>query len=743
MVKINKRCLCEHCFRELPWGSRTVHDCGGSDRDKYPNALPVGFILAGRYVVGRVLGQGGFGVTYLCYDSQEDRRVAVKEFFPSDMVYRKSDASVGITSEKQKDNFARFRKKFYEEARTVSQFNGNPNIVRVLLFFEENGTAYFSMEYLEGMDLKHYLLSLREAGVHATEGNALFLLRTVADTLRTVHDAKVLHRDIAPDNIFLCADGEVKLVDFGASKLVIGQATRTLTAILKPGFAPFEQYSKEGDQGPWTDIYALGATVYLMLTDELIPDAPSRVTADAPIPRRDISEGLYQVLMKMLAVLPENRLRSIEELQRELDALDITPEPIVLSPEEEEPELEYETPVRKYMVLGASILGAVIVMIVSAALIWYFANRSEGGGEAELFLPPAEAYINDYEAYVFCIDKEVQDYAKMRLGPDKTVYEPTGHTIPNYTSVTVLTDPVDGWCLCRDGEQEGWVRGDFLFRDMNDVIALLENGDAMPMGLYRVDINEPGAGELLNMRDAPRQEGALVAALPNGTEVAVEAGALIQSDRVYASGVEEYAGKSGYLLVQYLRFVNPLHYALPVEEDGALPAGEGDDTAGESDDTAGAAVVAVVSADTLSGTVLGSSNIASARRFDASMVIDGDGETCWCVNTDEAAGAGGSLRLNLSGRATVSGVRLVNGNMLQMEESLYLSNGQAREFRLTFSDGSFQTFRARKNDVGADYYQTFYLEQPVETDSVTLTVLSGYEGAKYPNNVCIGEINVF
>ena len=192
-------------------------------------ALGVGSILAGRYAIGRVIGKGGFGVTYLAYDMKLECRVAVKEYYPYGLAAREPGSThVSVSSAEAEETFKNGAEKFYNEARLVAKFNGNPNIVSVHDFFYENDTVYFTMGYLEGMTLKAYL---KEYGALPLE-KALYVAEAVSNALMAAHSMNVLHRDISPDNIMICGDGTVKLLDFGAARQVVTEGSQSLSVIL-------------------------------------------------------------------------------------------------------------------------------------------------------------------------------------------------------------------------------------------------------------------------------------------------------------------------------------------------------------------------------------------------------------------------------------------------------------------------------------------------------------------------------
>ncbi len=333
MLNINNKHLCQYCFAQLSPKMKSCPYCSGTkNNDKYPTALAEGLILMGRYVVGKVLGKGGFGITYLCYDSKEDRTVAVKEYLPDSLTHRNSGESiVHAYTDDRETHFHTGVKKFYEEARLVSRFNGNPNIISVYEFFYENNTTYFVMEYLDGIDFKNYIFS---HGGKISESEAVYILSHMGEALMVVHSTGILHRDISPDNIFLCQNGNIKLIDFGAARQVLGEASKSLSVILKQGFAPLEQYQKHGKQGPWTDIYALGATMYFAVTGKLVDDAMSRLDDDL-LDLTGVSEKFGAILRKMLSVKMADRYQDVFAVKRDLAELEMTAKAPVL-PEKKE-----------------------------------------------------------------------------------------------------------------------------------------------------------------------------------------------------------------------------------------------------------------------------------------------------------------------------------------------------------------------------------------------------------------------
>ena len=286
-----------------------------SSETNYPLALKPGTILAGQYIIENVLGQGGFGITYKAKDHKSDSFVALKEFFPDTLAYREESSVISYPGERS-ENFQYGKERFLDEAKTLAQFIGNSNIVRIHSYFEENGTAYFAMDYIEGISFDVYL---KEHGGRISVAEAEQILFPVMDALGAVHSKGIIHRDVTPDNIYICSDGTVKLLDFGAARYSLGDKSRSLDVILKHGFAPKEQYTRRGRQGPYTDIYSLAATFYFAITGKRPPDSVDRLEEDSLIEPSslgvDITVQKEEALFKALEVSPQYRYQSMEEFK--------------------------------------------------------------------------------------------------------------------------------------------------------------------------------------------------------------------------------------------------------------------------------------------------------------------------------------------------------------------------------------------------------------------------------------------
>ncbi len=253
--------------------------------------LPVGAELVGEYLIESVLGAGGFGITYRARDLGLDKLVAIKEYFPGEYAVRDSTMTVGARTGRHSDMYEWGRTRFLEEARTLSRFN-HPNIVRVSRVFEALNTAYMVLTFEDGPSLSQWLDGLNKP---PTQEQLDRIFSRLLDAVEALHAAEFIHRDIAPDNIIIRADGTPALLDFGAARQAIAAETRTLTGIIKPGYSPPEQYAtKASHQGAWTDIYAIGATLYRCVTGARPTDGPDRQLGDELTPARDAGKGQYR-----------------------------------------------------------------------------------------------------------------------------------------------------------------------------------------------------------------------------------------------------------------------------------------------------------------------------------------------------------------------------------------------------------------------------------------------------------------
>lgn len=282
--------------------------------------LKPGVILKERYKIEEVIGAGGFGITYRAWDPLLQSYVAIKEYYPSGIATRSADSSkVCVPVGQEQREYHRGRIRFLKEAQDVARFQSEPNIVSIYDYLEENDTAYMVMEYLHGCTLKQYI---REHGGRLDTDHILHICLSVLDALAVVHKAGMIHRDISPENIFICEDLTVKLIDFGAAKQVYLYGEQTMSVVLKPGYAPPEQYAKKDKQGPWTDIYALGATLYFAATGEKPEESFGRVLEDTIKPvcevNPEIPRAMSQVIMRAMSVKIEDRYQTVEAMREAL-----------------------------------------------------------------------------------------------------------------------------------------------------------------------------------------------------------------------------------------------------------------------------------------------------------------------------------------------------------------------------------------------------------------------------------------
>jgi len=305
---------CPFCGAEV--GNATIcPQCGASLAvPSVSLSLPLGTkLLGGKYSVGKVLGQGGFGITYMGADTILSRPVAIKELFPEGC--QRNGTTVQPTRITPSD-FSYMKQRFLDEARLLASLN-HPSIVRVYDFFEENNTAYMVMEFLRGKSLAKLV---EERGGALGEQEAVGYILKVCEALDVVHKAGYLHRDIKPDNIIVCEDGRVVLIDFGAARAHMAGKTGRMTVILTPGYAPLEQYAEQAKWGAYTDIYALGATLYFLLTGEVPVSAPDRAIGVELKSVRElngsVSERVDEAVMKAMAMRVDERPQSVEEFVR-------------------------------------------------------------------------------------------------------------------------------------------------------------------------------------------------------------------------------------------------------------------------------------------------------------------------------------------------------------------------------------------------------------------------------------------
>jgi serine/threonine protein kinase len=347
------------------------------------NALPVGTYIA-EFEISSVIGEGGFGIVYGAWDHSLQRRVALKEYMPATLAARATGIDVRVRSERHHDTFTAGLKSFIKEARMLAQFD-HPSLVKVYRFWEDHGTAYMVMPLYEGVTLRD---KLRALDAPPDEAWLRRLLDPLTEALAVIHADDCLHRDIAPDNIILLAGSEEPLlVDFGAARKVIGDATQSLTVILKQGYAPVEQYAEVPGmkQGPWTDIYALAASVHFAIMGKTPPPSVSRLLHDSFVPLRQSAAGRYSdafldAIDRALQVKPDARTSTAAALRTDLGmpppghaTAAAAPRPPRVAPDTEDPRAS-----RKGWLVGVSVLA--LVVAAGLGIAWY-------GGESGVRSP--------------------------------------------------------------------------------------------------------------------------------------------------------------------------------------------------------------------------------------------------------------------------------------------------------------------------------------------------------------------
>ena len=283
-----------------------------------PFALPFDTIIHGRYLVQNVIGFGGFGITYRGMDLKENKMIAIKEYYPNGVATR-APGTVSVNIHSSYESYKKGMDKFLQEARIIYHYR-NPYILTIFSLFEENNTAYYVMEYLTGKDLKQVL---KEHGEKLPWNELKKIIIPVMDALSVIHQDGVIHRDISPDNIYVCADGSPRLIDFGTARVYTGSSE--MTVIIKKGFAPPEQYSSRARQGPWTDVYAMGATIYRSLTGKMPPESLDRQRADNILPLEsagsDAPASVNRAVMKAMSLCEFQRYGTIYEFRNDLESV--------------------------------------------------------------------------------------------------------------------------------------------------------------------------------------------------------------------------------------------------------------------------------------------------------------------------------------------------------------------------------------------------------------------------------------
>lgn len=382
------------CMEEIREDAQVCPCCGyirNTDVKEAYYLLP-GQMVGEKYIAGRVLGYGGFGVTYLGWDTVLKRKVAVKEYLPSDFATRSYGTKMlTVFSGEAADQFEAGLNSFISEAKRLAKFNRVPQIVDIYDCFMENGTGYIIMEYLEGQTVKELLKEKQKLPAEEAKQIVMEVLKGLSE----VHKEGIIHRDIAPDNIFITKNNEVKILDFGAARYATAVQSRSLSVILKPGYAPEEQYRSRGEQGPWTDVYALGATCYRMITGIRPEEAIERLAEDHVKPPSElgvsIDSNMENALMNSLNIRREYRIPDAESFYNALNSK----AEVARVTEETAESKDMGMPLwQKISVAAAAAFACVFLVLVAAGKI-RFGQRGIESGKSVPVLAEGESYMPD------------------------------------------------------------------------------------------------------------------------------------------------------------------------------------------------------------------------------------------------------------------------------------------------------------------------------------------------------------
>lgn len=403
---MKKRCF--NCMKEYEEQYEVCPHCGYVDGSPPAEAyhLAPGEILNHKYIVGTAIDSGGFGIIYRAWDAQMEQVVAIKEYFPNGVVSRvPGQNDVIVYSGKNREVFRKGVDRFLVEARNMAEFS-QPDIVALYDYFEENNTAYIVMEYLDGVSFKEYL---KERGGRIPSGEVVDITLHVLAALEEIHSHHIIHRDISPDNVFLCSNHRVKVIDFGAARFSSGEESSNFSTIVKPGYAPAEQYRTKSRQGSFTDLYALGACMYQAATGEKPQESLARAMHDDLRPPKELNpevpEYLSDIIMKAMAMDEDERFQSSEEFMKALKGHQIAKTPAKKKP-------------KKKRKKGNSVLkmavAVVLTLLLCAGAFWGITNHTRlvkmgYSGKIEFYVPESKKdyygeVVNDYS---IDYDKEI------------------------------------------------------------------------------------------------------------------------------------------------------------------------------------------------------------------------------------------------------------------------------------------------------------------------------------------------
>jgi serine/threonine protein kinase len=376
--------------------------CGYDQNTKKKEAylLDPGYILNNRYIIGVLLGAGGFGATYVAWDAVLNKKVAVKEYFPSEFATRIMGTTEVCAYDGEKSyQYEAGLASFIGEAKRLAKFNSQANIVHIYDSFEANSTAYIIMDYVEGKTLKELL---KERGPLPYEEVVKYAI-LILNALQNVHNEGIIHRDIAPDNIKINGDDAV-LLDFGAARNATTHNSKSLSVIVKPGYAPQEQYISRGDQGPWTDVYAMGAVMYHLITGKLPPESIERVVKDEiKTPTQlgfNIPEPIENAIMNSLNVKPEHRIQTAKEFADALSGA-VEMERIVVKTNDDNGKLSKK----------AKIIISCVAVVAVALIIGIIVSTTSINGESNHTSQELQNYVGvDKDTAIDEMEKENINY---------------------------------------------------------------------------------------------------------------------------------------------------------------------------------------------------------------------------------------------------------------------------------------------------------------------------------------------
>ena len=400
--------LCPGCMRIVEDFEKPCPYCGFDKREyektRSYRTLPPGTILAGKYFLGKVIGEGGFGITYLAWEMNLEVPVAVKEYFPSGLATRDTQLTggksktVSVMAGDQGHYYQSGLRSFEQEARNLAKFQNLPGVVSVKDLFFENQTAYLAMEYIPGITMKQYL---RSKGNRLDERTVLRLMRPVLESLDKVHRSGIIHRDISPDNILITADQKVTLIDFGAARMASGNDGKSMTILLKHGYAPVEQYQSKGRQGPWTDVYAICATMYRMISGKVPEEAVDRIENDRVKPLTmlareenfQVSRRVSDVIQKGLSVSASHRYQNVRSLIQELYEEPQTDQPPVGGGTRVVPPKPLKSEPKNYIGIILAVLAGLfaVILILGAVLLLKGKEKSDDSQNVEVSETSTEA----------------------------------------------------------------------------------------------------------------------------------------------------------------------------------------------------------------------------------------------------------------------------------------------------------------------------------------------------------------